>query len=212
MEVPVGLVEYIRGECSLSEVMQVSREEAKLHVIPVRGRGEPGRGAGSPQLRKLIMRLRLCYDTIVLDVPPTLGVTDAQAVGMLADAAVFIAKWGATSDGAASNGVAALERAGVSIIGCALRRSTCSGTRFMATMMPASSTAPIAGISGSDAPRRPLPTMLPDCRCPVARIHAGLVGGKDDRFRASRDAVAEPGAARDDDRFPRCGRGSLSAG
>jgi capsular exopolysaccharide synthesis family protein len=121
VQASVGLLEYLQDQCSLDDVVQTAREEPRLHLIALRGPvANPAEILASPRLRELIMQLRAHYDIVVLDVPPCLGITDAQAVGLLADAALFIVRWGATSSGAALNALEGLARAGVNIIGCAL--------------------------------------------------------------------------------------------
>jgi capsular exopolysaccharide synthesis family protein len=121
LKVQAGLAEYIQDRHPLDEVVQTSREDARLHVIPVRQPvANPSDVLDSPRLKELIALLRRYYDTVVLDVPPALGISDAQAVGLLSDAAVLVARWGSTSEDAAVNGVGALQRAGVSVIGCVL--------------------------------------------------------------------------------------------
>jgi capsular exopolysaccharide synthesis family protein len=121
LEVQAGLAEYIQDRRPLDEVVQTSREDARLHVIAVRRPvANPADVLDSPRLKELIALLRRYYDTVVLDVPPALGISDAQAVGLMSDAAVLVARWGSTSEDAALNGVSALQRAGVSIIGCVL--------------------------------------------------------------------------------------------
>lgn len=121
LQVQAGLAEYIQNRHPLEEVVQTCRDEARLHVIPVRQPvANPSDVLDSPRLQGLIMALRRHYDTVVLDVPPALGISDAQAIGLLSDSAVYVARWGSTSEGAAMNGLGALERAGISVIGCVL--------------------------------------------------------------------------------------------
>jgi uncharacterized protein involved in exopolysaccharide biosynthesis/Mrp family chromosome partitioning ATPase len=116
-----GLVEYMEGQHTLHEVTQSTGGEFPLHTIAVHRPVEnPADILDSPRLRELITLLRIHYDMVVLDVPPSLGITDALTIGLLADTALFIARWGTTRDSAAANGVAALENAGINIIGCAL--------------------------------------------------------------------------------------------
>jgi succinoglycan biosynthesis transport protein ExoP len=120
--VKAGLAEYVERGDALAEVVQiVPGAEARLHVIPTRAPvSNPADVLASTRLKALIADLRLRYDTVILDVPPSLAVTDALVVGALADAALFVVQWGATTDVAAFNGLTALEKAGVHIVGCAL--------------------------------------------------------------------------------------------
>ncbi|WP_198380639.1 Wzz/FepE/Etk N-terminal domain-containing protein [Roseomonas sp. KE2513] len=116
-----GVVEYVRGEAALDEIVQPVAGQERLHVISVREQvADPAAILSSPRMEELVSVLRQQYELIVLDVPPALGVADAQIVGQLADAALFVARWGVTTEATASNGLAVLERAGVNVVGCAL--------------------------------------------------------------------------------------------
>jgi capsular exopolysaccharide synthesis family protein len=116
-----GLPEHLQGDATLAEVIHVSRDTPRLHVIATHGpAARPTELLDSPRLAEMIATLRCHYDLVVLDVPPSLGISDALCVGLLADAALFVTRWGTTRDGAALDGIAALEGAGVEILGCAL--------------------------------------------------------------------------------------------
>jgi capsular exopolysaccharide synthesis family protein len=116
-----GLVEYVQGEASLDEIIQPVSVQEGLYAIPVCGPvPDPAAILASPRLGELIALLRLRYDAVVLDVPPSLGITDAQIVGQLADAALYVVRWGSTTEAAAANGLAALDKAGIGVVGCAL--------------------------------------------------------------------------------------------
>ena len=119
--VQAGITEFITGERTLDEVVQVEQIEGRLHVLPVRMPVEnPGDLLTSLRLRSLIADLRVRYDNVVLDLPPSLGISDVQTVGLLADAMLFVVQWGKTTDMAAVNGLEALQKTGVAIVGAAL--------------------------------------------------------------------------------------------
>lgn len=116
-----GIVEFIEGRCSLDEVVQDAGRLPRLDVIAVHGHaGNPGELLDSPRLPLLIQLLRQRYDCIVLDAPPSLGISDVAAIAPVADAALFVARWGSTSSAAARLGVSALMNAGLPVVGCAL--------------------------------------------------------------------------------------------
>ena len=74
----------------------------------------------SRRLRSLIAELRRRYGWVILDLPPSLAVSDIQTVGPLADTAVFVVQWGKTSRSTAASGLNVLEKAGIKIVGVAL--------------------------------------------------------------------------------------------
>lgn len=116
-----SIVEFMEGRNSVDEVVQTAGRLHRLDAIAVhRQTDNPGELLDSPRLRKLIQLLRQRYDCIVLDAPPSLGISDVAAIAPAADAALFVARWGATSSAAARLGVAALANAGVPVVGCAL--------------------------------------------------------------------------------------------
>lgn len=116
-----GVVELLTGKLSLDDVLLVHPYVARLHVLPTRRPStRPGDLLLSPNLRPLIEDLRLRYDFVILDLPPTLGLSDVQTVGSLADAVLLVVRWGATSAEAAVNAVETLARAGIAVTGTAL--------------------------------------------------------------------------------------------
>jgi succinoglycan biosynthesis transport protein ExoP len=117
------LDDFTSGTRSLDEVIHATPEEPRLHVIPAR-RAETGVSdlLSSRKMRSLIADLRIRYDYVVLDLPPSLCISDVQTVGPLADTVLFVVQWGKTSAAAAANGLEALKKVGVSIAGAALTR------------------------------------------------------------------------------------------
>lgn len=118
-----GVVEYVRGEAVIDELIQPVADQERLYVIPAQEQvADPAAILISPRIEEMVTLLRQRYELVVLDVPPALGMADAQIVGQLADVALFVARWGVTTEATASNGLAVLERAGVNVVGCALTR------------------------------------------------------------------------------------------
>jgi Mrp family chromosome partitioning ATPase len=73
----------------------------------------------SKRFRKLIEELRIRYDTVILDTPPVLVVTDARILAPLADAVVYMVKWNATSQSAVIEGLRILRSVNAKIAGFA---------------------------------------------------------------------------------------------
>ncbi|CAH2605709.1 Polysaccharide biosynthesis tyrosine autokinase (plasmid) [Rhodovastum atsumiense] len=121
LRVEAGVAEYVRDRRPLEDVILACQGEPNLHVVALRESLEdPALILDSHRLSELVSHLRRHFDFVLLDLPPTLGVTDAPAVASLADAALFVVRWGSTTESAALNGIAPLERAGANVLGCVL--------------------------------------------------------------------------------------------
>jgi capsular exopolysaccharide synthesis family protein len=75
---------------------------------------------GSAALRRLLAGLRLRYDLIVIDSPPLIGVSDARLLAPLADATLFLVRWGATQRQDVGAALRMLREARATLIGAAL--------------------------------------------------------------------------------------------
>ena len=51
----------------------------------------------SPRLSELLQRLRKDYDTVLIDTPPVLHISDARVLGRMADAVILVLKAGQTT-------------------------------------------------------------------------------------------------------------------
>lgn len=119
--VKMGLVELLRGECTFEEVVQRDAMEPNLHVIPVRAAtGNATPVLASAAMRLLIADLRLRYQFVILDSPPTIGITDANIAAKLADAVVFVVRWEKTTEALAATGLDTLIRCKAPVVGAAV--------------------------------------------------------------------------------------------
>ena len=119
--VKMGLVELLRGECTFEEVVQRDTMEPNLHVIPVRAAtGNATPVLASAAMRMLIADLRLRYQFVILDSPPTIGITDANIAAKLADAVVFVVRWEKTTEALAATGLDTLIRCKAPVVGAAV--------------------------------------------------------------------------------------------
>jgi Mrp family chromosome partitioning ATPase len=65
-------------------------------------------------------QLRSRYKYIVLDAPPLLGISDTRVAVYLADAVLFVVRWGKTKAEVAQNGMAALMECRAPVAGAVL--------------------------------------------------------------------------------------------
>ena len=70
----------------------------------------------------LVATLRTGFDTVLLDAPPVLPVTDAVVTAAVADGVLLLVRWGRTRRAEVAEAVAMLERGGVPVLGGVLTR------------------------------------------------------------------------------------------
>jgi len=122
MEVPRGLIDVIRGRCTLDEAI-MNDQLTNAHYIPLGANAyEESDIFGTAEAMQVIAELRKRYDLVVLDMPPVVPVSDAQVIGQLADACLMVVRWRKTSREAVQLAMAAFEAAGVRMLGAVLNR------------------------------------------------------------------------------------------
>jgi capsular exopolysaccharide synthesis family protein len=118
-----GLFAVLEGTATVEEAI-VEEAETGLHVLTPEpseiAQGNPADILSSLRFRRLIQELRARYDIVILDTPPALVVTDARIVGMLADAVVYLVRWGHTNRNAVQQGLRELGSVNSRVAGVAL--------------------------------------------------------------------------------------------
>jgi capsular exopolysaccharide synthesis family protein len=84
----------------------------------------PAELLASDGMKHMIEQARLQYDYIIIDTPPVLPVTDARALGVLADATFFVYRAGKTARRALTRAREELNLAGVKVKGIILNQAT----------------------------------------------------------------------------------------
>jgi capsular exopolysaccharide synthesis family protein len=116
-----GIVELVTGDAKLEDVVYRDPVQPNLDMITVRRNPiNPCDVLASKQLAQLIAKLRSKYKLVVLDMPPILGITDAKIAMHLADAVLFVVRWGRTKTEVAENGIAALRDCRAPVAGAVL--------------------------------------------------------------------------------------------
>jgi len=116
-----GLVEVVNGEHTLEEATYHDEAVPNLHAITIgRSTSNPTDLLASPKLQALITQLRSRYNYIILDAPPLLGLADTRIAARLADAVLFVVRWGKTNDEVAVNGIDALLESRTAVAGAVL--------------------------------------------------------------------------------------------
>lgn len=91
------LIDFMTDRATLEDVIHSDPSVNGLAYIPIKQlTRSPLNLLESQKMAGLIASLRARYDYVVLDTPPALGITDARAIARLADAVLFVARWGHT--------------------------------------------------------------------------------------------------------------------
>jgi polysaccharide biosynthesis transport protein len=115
------LVDYVRGEKMLDEILHEVDHVYNLHIVPARRLTvSPIDLLTSGRMASLMAELRARYDYVVLDSPPLLGMSDTRFAARLADAIVFVVRWSKTGEEVALKALDALRDSGVPIAGAVL--------------------------------------------------------------------------------------------
>jgi Mrp family chromosome partitioning ATPase len=116
-----GVVEVASGEQVLADAVGLSRLSSRLHFLGVKRRvATPSELLTSDVLGVLVSDLRRRYDFVVLDSPPALGLVDARIASQLADAVLYVVRWGHTSAEAAALGLEGLRTSRIPVQGVVL--------------------------------------------------------------------------------------------
>ena len=118
----VGLVEVVRGEAKLDEVIVVD-EKTGLHFLPLaESKMTADDVFGVEGMDVLLAELRRRYDFVILDTAPLLALADARILAVKADAVVLLCRWRKTPQDAVRSALRLLQTADAPIAGVALTR------------------------------------------------------------------------------------------
>lgn len=114
-----GLSDLLSGNVHLSECIQTAA--GGLDILAAGTPSvNPTELIGGGSFADLLERLRRDYDTVVLDTPPVLAVTDAALIGVLSDGTLLVVRANKTDQDALSAAVSRLQRLNVSLMGVVL--------------------------------------------------------------------------------------------
>ncbi|WP_428334136.1 GumC family protein [Novosphingobium sp.] len=112
-----GLVEVLSGAATLDGAIR-STDQARLDVLGVsRPHFTSENLFGSDRFHGVLDELARRYDTIILDLPPLIGLADGRFLAALADAVVLIVKWKATPQAAVRAAISGLQSDHANLIG-----------------------------------------------------------------------------------------------
>ena len=91
-----GLVEVITGQSKLEDVIVRDRASDLEMICTGHFRGDFLALLTSKAFDNLMFQLRLDYDLVIIDSPPSAVVSDTHVLTRMADATLFVVKWGQT--------------------------------------------------------------------------------------------------------------------
>jgi capsular exopolysaccharide synthesis family protein len=124
-----GLSNVLAGALTSQEVILHGVHVPTLDVLPAGPRPPmPSETLGSTAFDELLRQLRLRYDTILIDSPPALLVTDAVAISAKVDVALWIAQSGVITRPQLARAADLINRHNVPVIGFVMNRMETSSS------------------------------------------------------------------------------------
>ena len=106
---------------SIFDESMCAKLDTGCHVIAARSpMKDPGKAIRSKQLLVLIKKMSERYDYVIIDGPPSLGLSDSKALLSLIDALVFIVHWNSTAADHAAEAIEELKHCKAKIAGAVL--------------------------------------------------------------------------------------------
>ena len=125
-----GLTEHLVGDAELVKIIQ----QTGIHSLDFISAGttppNPAELLGSSRMAALIEELRSSYDTILLDAPPMLAVTDASLLTALGDLVVLVLEAGGVKVKAAQHMADLLRTAQAPVAGIAFNDKSGKGAAY----------------------------------------------------------------------------------
>ncbi|CAH2601468.1 Polysaccharide biosynthesis tyrosine autokinase [Rhodovastum atsumiense] len=119
VELTPGVAGVLGGQARLDEALRQD-QLSPAWLLPAGATSNPLALLRGPALKELIATLRLRFDLVLLDSPPTSVVADTRMVARAADAVVFVTRWGSTGRDLVAAELRSLEESGAQVIGVTL--------------------------------------------------------------------------------------------
>lgn len=113
----VGIVEVLSGEATIDEAIYATGMNGLDAMAVSKPYFTSENLFGSGRFHDLLDQLSSRYDTILLDLPPLVGLADGRFIAALADAVVLAVKWNATPMSAARSALNWLQNDRANLIG-----------------------------------------------------------------------------------------------
>jgi capsular exopolysaccharide synthesis family protein len=113
----VGIVEVLHGDVPLERAIRASDLENLDQILVQSPYFTSENLFGNNKMPEILEQLSAKYDSIILDLPPLIGLADGRFLAALADVAVLVIRWDQTPKHAVSSAVAALRADGTNLVG-----------------------------------------------------------------------------------------------
>jgi capsular exopolysaccharide synthesis family protein len=128
LEGAVGLTNVLADQARLDTALQ-QWGSTGIFVLP-RGSNPPNPSEllGSRQMAVLLETLKDAFDTVIIDTPPLLPVTDAAVLASIVDGTVLVSQCGKTTAAQTRSAVTTLDAVGARLLGCVLNMTPRQGS------------------------------------------------------------------------------------
>lgn len=113
----MGLVELLHGDATLDQVIEPSGLANLDQIIIHKPYFSSENLFGNDLMPKILEELSGRYDTIILDLPPLVGLADGRFLAALADAVALVIKWNKTPKHAVVSAASWLKTDGANLVG-----------------------------------------------------------------------------------------------
>ncbi len=113
----IGLVEVLHGETTLDQAIEASGVERLDQIIIHKPYFSSENLFGNDLMPKILEELSERYDTIILDLPPLVGLADGRFLAALADAVALVIRWNKTPKHAVTSAATWLKADGTNLVG-----------------------------------------------------------------------------------------------
>lgn len=121
-EPKASLLLVLDDEAMIDTAIHIEKNTG-VHILPATATATNSQDIlGSARMESLIKRMRSRYDMIILDSPPALAVSDALVLSHVADAVLFLVRWGETPRRSAVDGMNSFHSHGRKVSGVVLSR------------------------------------------------------------------------------------------
>jgi exopolysaccharide transport family protein len=115
-----GLVEYLAGEASLEDVLQVDEPSGARVITAGRSSVNPMDLLASEHFKGMLRKLTESFEMVILDSSPVMAVSDSRILARLVDKTIFVVRWSETRREVAMMGLKQIVEAGASVAGVVL--------------------------------------------------------------------------------------------
>lgn len=123
----VGLTTALIGQADINDLLQPWGDDQLFVLTSGRIPPNPSELLGSNEMRNLIVRLERVFDTVVVDAPPLLPVTDAAVLAQHVGGVVLVVSTQKAKHQELSKSIAALSMVGANVLGIVLNKLPLKG-------------------------------------------------------------------------------------